>query len=567
MHRGIITRWLGDYKKDLAKGVLFVALLFFCIHGLMPVQYQAIFLLYAIFIFAMLHTQLSNPAETENIPPLSRRFGSVLTVGALILFTLSRAIPFLRYGPAPLGYDTGFYLQYFATIIPAGRISDAILTGSIAYTPWFPLHYLGFSGLTILDFLHLLHQVMLLGAVYFLLHSLPFGKRSMIGSAVGIFLFSISITQFMGFWWMFYKQSMALPFLILALGLFLRQSWLAIPIAAVGAAIHLQSAIPFGVAFTLFLVWQIVMALIERRPIDRELWILTLGGALAALLLIIIKGPQDLLGYLTYFQSLGGLASNAPDGGAIQAQGLFIPFSTARLNLLFILPFGLLGVLNARRWLWSDHRSRNAFLLILFVVSLILSAFPFIYQNRSLVVLDLIFIVLATYPATLFVERCMAGRTDRATLSLLGFGLVLWSTLVITNQPPQLYPDERLELTALEQRIRPGKDYAMATSSIYTPWVFAFTNFRDTIAPGWLFWNKWDYPTWQKFWLTSNDQERDWLLEAYGPGDIYMFVGRHQQMSLSFQRFLKNDAHVQPVSPHIWRYSQTIQQTPPPPLL
>ena len=131
---------------------------------------------------------------------------------------------FIRYGATPLGYDTGFYWQYFNLVAPNGTSAGYVgANSSIAYTPWFPYYFLGLSAIPTINLLHLLHQSTTFGALYFLARSFRPRIALLPTLAVTMFLFAIDINQFMAFWWMFFKQSMAFPILIFATALYLRK--------------------------------------------------------------------------------------------------------------------------------------------------------------------------------------------------------------------------------------------------------------------------------------------------------------------------------------------------------
>ncbi|MDP3244363.1 MAG: hypothetical protein Q8M83_01750 [bacterium] len=463
---------------------------------------------------------------------------------------------FVRYGATPLGYDTGFYWQYFNLITNLGRIGEAIGTNHIAYISWFPFFFFGLSAVPTINFLHITHQLLTFSALYFVLRSLPLKKYSMPVCVAGLFLMAISINQFMAFWWMFYKQSMAIPFLLLALGLFLRRSWWTIPVVAFGAAIHLQPAIPFIIALTIYLIYQIFGSIIRKKPIDKEILYIGLGGILAAGLLFLIKGPQDIKGHIDYFMHFKGMATGGYSWEIQQAKGLFLPFSTFGLNAIFYLPFALIGLLKSPSWLLRNNHHKFLVVIFITIISIILSLFPFLYQNRSLILLDIFIIIFAAYPLVLFIQHSLReGWSGKFILVLFFAGSIIFSSRVIWNNQPQIYPDEIAELKTLQNIRNKNDDYVMATSSIYTPWVFAYNNFEPTIAPGWLYWDKWNFPMWSEFWYGSNNQRKNELLQLYDNKTIYLFIGKRQNIHPNLKNFLDTDKHFQQISSHIWRYS------------
>ncbi len=528
--------------------------------------HRGAFLAYGLFVFFILREYITKKPTTDTALDNThwRPWLIAVLVFALAFFVASRLYLFIRYGEAPLGYDTGFYWQYFHLIIPAGKIGHAIGTNHLAYAPWFPLGFLGFSALQTIHILHVFHQMLTLGAFYFLLRSLPAGNRTPVW-VTGLFLFTISINQFMAFDWMFYKQSMAMPFLLLALGLFLRGSWLAFPLAIFGAAIHLYPTIPFAIAFALFLVIQVIKSRMSKQPLERSVRYLALGGIAAFILLLLLKGPSDIKDHANYFLRFNGLATSGPSWGISQAKGLFLPFATFRLNALFYLPFTIIGVLVSYHSQLFPGRLQT--LPILFTVSLILGIFPFLYQNRSLILLDVFMILMAAYPLTLFMKRILGTISGRLVVGTLFIGSVLFTSRVIWHIEPQLYSDEARELSRLRigapNFLRSVGDYVMATSSLYTPWVYAYADFESTIAPGYLTWDRWNLDMWQEFWSGRSDARRIELLAVYGTRHpIFMFFGNHQTVDPRLKRFFSHDPHITPVSPHFLKYTPQISSPP-----
>lgn len=540
-------------KRTLLFFLLYIFLVAAATFGIMPLRYQIPFLLYAIFIFAVLWDPLHRPEEIEAVADEKRykKFFSFLLLFSFAFLLISRLLPFIRWGEAPLGYDTGFYWQYFNLITGNGTSANAV--GSrIAYSFWFPYYYLGFSPLFTISALHVLHQIATAGALYFLIRSLPFQRTIKLTSSVVLFLFATSITQFMGYWWMFYKQSMAIPFLLLGIALFLRRSPLAIPVLAFGAALHAPIAVPFGLALIFFLFFRCILCIVKKEPIDRDVWILIVSIVLTLPLLFFLQ--IDFHALFEHFFLLSGLATNAPAWQIAPMKGLFIPFSTFRLNIIFYLPFALLGVLTLPSWLIARKNKNLALLPILGLITFVLAAFPFLYQHRFLVVLDLMLMLFASFPLALFFTRLSELRYIKIIICVFVLGLLLFSTRVIWNNPPQIYPDEIAEIRTIKDMRKPG-DYAMTISAIYTPWLFAFTDFQETIVPGWLYWIKWDLAMWKQFWQSANDERRHELLRMYGDHDIYLFIGKRDNPHPNLKKFIETDPHFTKISTYLWRYS------------
>src|SRR3989338_2734094 len=530
---------------------------------------RVIFLLYAIFIFwAIRSAHIETTNEQADLQSHNTLVWKGLLIFSFLFLILSRIVMFVRFGEAPLGYDTGFYWQYFRLIIINRDIGTAV--GShLTYSSWFPLGFFNLHALTVIHLLHVFHQLLTAGALYFLLRSLPLRKYSFPMSVIGVFIFALSINQFMAFWWMFYKQTLAIPFLLLAIGLFLRRNPFAIPVAGFAAAIHLSSAIPLGIAFVIFIIAQLIICLIKRRLPEREFTYLIVAGLLGVILFVALKGIDDIHYYLNLFLKYKGFATNARSWEVEQIRGLFIPFSTFRLNALFYLPFALIGILQFRRFIETRLTERTLLIPIIFGASLILVSFPFIHQSRSLIFFDILLIIIATTPLFRFIQHFARDRNGAILLGLLCLGFVTFTSRVVWNQPPQLYADEAAELKVLKREgadsdIRKIDDYIMVTSSLYTPWAYAFTGFGPTIVPGWLTWDKWDLDMWHEFWFSDDNARRLELLQLYGNHNIYIFIGNHQLKNINtphLKDFIETDSHFTRFSPHIWKYTPQLQDS------
>lgn len=545
---------LSLFRKTLPF-ILYLALVFLAMPKIISWPNRLIFLGYAVFIFWAIYNKMGKGNDSVVFEGKIKWVGMSFFILSIFFLLMSRLIMFIRYGEAPLGYDTGIYLQYIHGIALTGTISEAAFSvGFLPYASWFPFLSLDLPPLTILHLTHILHQFLTAGAVYFLLRSFYHPSIRQSAALIALFFFATSINQFMAFWWMFYKQSMAIPFLLIALGLFIRRSWLAIPVAGFGAVIHLQSFIPLVISFFVFLIYQFAKKITKKEDTGQELRRLLWGGFAILLLIIILKGPRELSFYFEHFTQLKGFAINAPSWQIAQEKGLFIPFSTFRLNMLFYIPFLILGIMNINVWLWRAKEERRGLIMILFAVLLILSSFSFIYQNRSLVLLDLIMIIFTAYSLVYFTKHFWTTASGKVILGLFLFGSLTFTSLFVWNFPPQVYPQELEEIKSLGKILKEEKNaYAMVTSAVYTPWVAAFAE-QPPIAPGSFDLDKWTLPMWREFWQGSDNERRHNLLQMYGNRPLYFFVGEHHILHPELKKFIETDIHFVKISPRVWKY-------------
>lgn len=521
-----------------------------------PLYYRATFLGYAFAVFAILvgaershHDVLRPTARTR----AARLIVLVLGLSGIIVLMWSRLHLFARYGTAPLGYDTGIYLQYVEALARDRTLFySTISSGHLAYASWLPYHLLtNLEPLTVLHLTHILHQFLLAGALFFFVASIT-QRHRISTAAVAVFLFSISLNQFLAYWWIFFKQSMALPFILFALGLAFRRSWFAAPVGAFAVAIHPQSIIPVALAYGVYIAGRILNDLVRRRTLGRMTTTLILGGVVTVFLIVALKG-RELGLYFEHARLLRGFATNAPSWQVAQNQGLFIPIAVSQTYALFYLPFAYLGLLTLRRR-ECPSREVSPFIAILLVVLLAVTMFPVIYQHRFLILLDLLLIALAAIPLIALVMKSWSDRIGRAVVVVLITGMALIQWLSVTRFEPQVFPDELDMIRSLPAYVAatPGA-LLMTTSALYTPWVNGFTHL-PVIAPGSGDTDRWTLNEWSTFWGTKDDERRIALLARYGTRPIIMFVGRRQAIGPDLEKFLNEHRAMTRIGPQVWRY-------------
>ncbi|MDP3771526.1 MAG: hypothetical protein Q8R16_04450 [bacterium] len=516
-----------------------------------PLYYRLAFLAYAASLYWILRGNTWRSVSVSGTPTKTGgRAWSLLLVGSILFLVVSRLSLFARYGSAPLGYDTGFYVEYYRIISRALTIDPAVITTShLSYASWLPYILLKLPPFFAINLLHVLHQLLTAGALYFLVRSLFPGTRARVAGAIAVFLFATSVNQFGAYWWMFYKQSMAIPFLLFAFGLLARRSFLAIPVGAFAVAVHLQSAVPFLAAFALVVISSIVRDLVDRRPLKRETWLLVTGFIAVVLLAFLFKGPRELRFYVERLLETGGTWKTVPAWRVEETKGLYVPLPLFLTNALLWAPFALFGITHLRRWSLQLDRRATELLVATFLVLAALTALPFIYQNRTLILLDLLLILFAIPP----LRSLFSYPTTRAISVLFLAGALLTTSLTVIRSKPQVSPVERRELEQLGATLRRTGGYAMATDAMYAPWVYVFTE-HETIAPGSLNWDRWELPEWEEFWNGDDDTHRHALLLAYDSMPIYLFVGDRQHIPIPLKRFLDEDPSMTQLSPHVWRY-------------
>lgn len=521
-----------------------------------PLYYRLAFLGYAFSVYLLLagtDRAHDNPFHQVLGSPSAPIVALMLGIASIVMLGWTRLHLFAQYGMAPLGYDTGIYLQYVEALARDRTLFySTISSGHLAYASWLPYLLLThLEPLTVLHFTHILHQFLLAGALFFFVASIT-QRHRLSTAAVAVFLFSISLNQFLAYWWIFFKQSMALPFILFALGLAFRRSWFAAPVGAFAVAIHPQSIIPVALAYGVYIAGRVLNDLVRRRTLGRMTTTLILSGVVTVFLIVALKG-RELGLYLEHARLLRGFATNAPSWQVAQNQGLFIPIAVSQTYALFYLPFAYLGLLTLRKR-ERPLREVSLFIAILLVVLLAVTMFPVIYQHRFLILLDLLLIALAAIPLVALVMKSWGDRIGRAVVVVLITGMLLIQWLSVTRFEPQVFPDELDIIRNLPAYVAatPGA-LLMTTSALYTPWVNGFTHL-PVIAPGSGDIDRWTLNEWSIFWGTKDDERRIALLARYGTRPIIMFVGRRQTIGPGLEKFLNEHRSMTRIGPQVWRY-------------
>lgn len=514
------------------------------------------FFAYALFLFWVLwlharHERMGKASETS-----TRWFFLVLLVVGIALFVSTRALPFIRFGETPLGYDTGFYLQYMDEAFAAEKPTRQI----IIYL-WTPLLWLGFSPVIVLHGLYVLAQILTFGSFYALGRTLT-STYARASASVMVFLYAFSIVQFSSFWWMFYQTHFAVAFLVMTIALLYRRSPLALLTGAFGAVIHTPTFFVFGGALFLY---ALLRALVCRfRKLEVEMWIILALGLLAPITLLILRGPTYIADQWQYIAHYKFLATNFPEYQIQEALGLFIPPPVFKVASMVLSPMALLGVLfylvpGKSALVSPEWKRRMTPIFIIFVMTLFLSSFPFVYQHRFFIYLSIALIIFSVHPIVVLVRYMGRVRVGQALLVVLGAGMVLYSAATTWHQRPQLYPEEAAEIRALNTDPRANGAVVMATHPLYTPWVGAFSE-RTVAAPG-FYYNLFRIDQWAEIWSGPDDVRRHELLRLYRT-PVYIFLGTWIEEG-DLSDFLRHDPLVEQVSPHMFRYdtrSMTLEE-------
>jgi hypothetical protein len=284
-----------------------------------------------------------------------------LIVPPLIVLLLTRIIPFLRWPAMPLGADSFTYKRIFVDCLQNPCTEKISIISNT-------LQFLGWHTPALLSLFYILINV-LIGLALFITVKSYFNKKAAYAS---LFLFSISITQFLAYWAFYWKLMLAIALTLSALYLLNKKSWLVIPLAGIISIIH--------PAALLFLITTILISLIISK--DRKYLSLS---ALGILLLTLATNYQETNGLISdYIQnsSQKDLASNT------ELTGSFIDLKIYQKLALAYLSFAALGLIKV-------IKERNVYPLAFFLSALILSLPVLYFHSRFIIFLDLALIILA----------------------------------------------------------------------------------------------------------------------------------------------------------------------------
>jgi hypothetical protein len=532
--------------------VLFIAgILFMMPEDIGSKSIELSYYAYAIFVFLIVWNAARSLGTDKN-NKVNPKFFLYLMVFSIVFLIITRLLPFFQYGEAPLGYDTGFYIKGIDDVMQ-GLEGSRFARGLI----WIPLSWIGVPSGFILHGLYILTQLLIAGSIYMLARSMT--KKDYVPYvSVALFLFSVSLPQFFAYWWMYYQTMVGIAFLIMTLALFHRRSPLALVTAGFGAAIHSPTFFGFVIAFAIFLVVRPIYSLIRYKTVEKDIKymaIFSLASLVSGWILLRLIDPGTIYSYLRGINEFGWFVTNYPAHLIEQTRGLFIDFDVFKLSTIYLIPFVVSGVLlfgfKKIPELTGGRRVHVVFLFLLLAVLIILSTFPFVYQHRHLIYLDLTFILFGAYALLYFLKYFLNINYGKIMVVLLLSGFVFFNINVVLNQQPQLSSEELSEIKALAYVVDQDS-MVMATDSLYTPWVYAYSG-HSAIGPGYLQ-DKWTYQMWEEFWSNGNDARRRDLLNVYNK-PVYIFVGQWIMSDTApYVDFLESDKNSTRVSEHVWRY-------------
>lgn len=443
----------------------------------------------------------------------------------LILFNIAiHLIPFLFYGPHPLGYDTGFYRRYVAqpfvsfpnTAVP-GLGEDALVPRIL---------------LDVLRLAHIPTDSIIYGS-YILLFAaqavaLFFLAQYYWNTRAGLFtvlLFSISPIQYTAYWFMLYKNAFALPLMLAAFLLLEKRSRLAIPLGILIASSHHTTGI-------IFLLTAGVYALLNRE--NRNVILQTFTG--------------------TFITFLSLHYSSIPD----YIHSPIAVFMDKKEYLVWSSPLLILAWFGIQKFACTHSRS---VIIAFFIVTAAFPLFSLPFYERIFIFTDIAVIMAAAMGCHTLYQKIIpslsrdyfrlyslftnltSGRQDIVAKiknkqeKTTQYGLILASGMLIGlialstygrigNLRQLVSPEDLHELNAIARNV--SSDATILTSTALAPWVQGWS-LNKIVAPGLLHDTR-TAQEWALFWTGDADAKKKFLNTF--PKPLFIFADFDQKRIL-----------------------------------
>ncbi|MFW5746869.1 MAG: hypothetical protein ACOCWQ_04965 [Nanoarchaeota archaeon] len=406
-----------------------------------------------------------------------------LVFAGIALFTLIRVISYDG-SPVPLGYDPGIYKLSIEHHFAGMSTEIAFPQGFLSLTD--TLLALGYSSWEILVPVFIIFQICLLLGVYL-------ATKAWLGRDAGIvatLLMSVSVTQFQTFWYLYYKNVVAIFLLSVAVYL-MKERENDIALVLIGGmigGIHRPTFLLFG------LIYLVDMAFRSRQHFWRD----AVVGA-CTLLIAVLFSLHDVFGLIA--APLRDLASGT-------GPGTFFSLADYQLLTLIYIPFAVIGtVILLRTRAYSP-------ILSWATIGLLIVFGKLFFYNRFIIMLDIAVLMLAAYGIVVLLLRHRWIGSIALTLLLISSSALVSQKML--SQGPMI-SDAELEVIESLQTL-PENASVVATDSYYSPWIFGYSA-RRTIAPGLFSANRWNLSGWQQFW-----QGDIRMLSEY-EGPLYLYSG------------------------------------------
>ena len=411
---------------------------------------------------------------------------------ALIIFT--RLIPYWT-NDVPLGYDAGFYtaaIDQYAEQRAEKWFTQWSPPGMFALTNF--LKGIGISTHTIIVYFYIFLELAL-GITIYAFTKIFFNRNAAI---ISLFIYALSIAQYMVFQALFFKNVLALILMLSALIAFKKKQNLIGAILAIAVfGIHQPTFLVFGLAYLIY-----TLSMIKKQPKQFRKYAL-IGAAL-------IAGGSVFYLHEFYMLIINRIGALTPQAGP----GSFISFSRYEYFSLAYLAAALIG------WLYTIKRKQFEFPFYIFTFSGIIVYFKLFFYHRFIIYLDVIVIVMAAYGISI-----VMNEHRRTTFALIGLMLV---TMAATLMPIMLTDRHHISMQEREF-IKNLQEVVEPNSSILSnmvedaPFLQAYSN-RTVIAPGLFGHGKFTHTEWRRYWTAESFENIKDLMDRYEK-PLYIYLG------------------------------------------
>lgn len=433
----------------------------------------------------------------------------------LMLFSLFvTLLPFLIHSATPLGYDTGFYRRYL--INPVVSFPNTAVPG-LDHTIILPRMLLD-----IVRTIGLNPDITLYGTYIALMLLLVWSfyrfVRLHTNEATALLASLLLITApvfYEAYWFMFFKNILALSFFFWALSSFKKERW--------WLAFLFSIAIPLSHQGTTIIYFAILGAYIFIKACKKEKILHEL---------LIFAGTLSI--YLYLHPNLVSKIIAPP-------VGVFL----TRIDFLILISPILIPIIFNFKKIWAVIHSQT----LLITTLLVLMAFPLLslpYYPRTFLLLG----ILLCIPAAIgiqFMIKDKESRFHKTTIAIIALVLVAHTSLLtwkIVTLRPLISEEEQHMLISIKQNVPKGT--AILTPSHMTPWIQGWSQAR-VYSPGVL--KDAHTPSeWSLYW-SHQDSSYDALFLASFPSPLYIIVDERDSHS-----FLPEPRCITPLSEMIYRY-------------
>lgn len=417
-----------------------------------------------------------------------------LIIIGVALIILTRLIPYWT-SDVPLGYDTSFYTaaidqyaeqrveKWFAQWSPPGMF---MLTNF--------MKGLGTSTHTILVYFYIFLELALGIAIYSFAKTF-FNKNAAI---ISLFIYALSVAQYMVFQELFFKNVLALILMLAALTAFKKkQNLIGVLLGVSVFAVHQPTFLVFGVAYLCY-----TLSMIKKRP--RQFLKYALIGA------AIIAGGTVFYLHEFYMLVIDKASALTPQAGA----GSFVSFGLYEYFSLAYLVMAFTG------WLYTIRKRQFEFPFYIFTFSGIIAYFKLFFYHRFIIYFDVVAIVMAAYGLSIILRE-----HRKTTMAIMGLMLIAMATTlmpIMLTDRHHITVEQREFIKSLQEVVEPNASI-LSNMVQDAPLLKEYSN-RTIIAPG-LFRNEgMTHAEWRLYWTSESFEKIKHLLDRYAK-PIYIYLG------------------------------------------